>query len=143
MGYGTSIGVWCRAFRPASQFGNEVRAQLLPRARPLLRRTSFGQRRPVPLTTGGHSSNCGSASAISYQGALDPTKMCSPGRTRGSPSTIPNITSVIFPESVRTSGEPHFLQKHLARPGEDSYPSTNSTPDVHRNWSGLTLAHVA
>src|SRR5262249_8834762 len=33
--------------------GNEVRAQLLPRARPLQRRTSFRQRRPVPLTTGG------------------------------------------------------------------------------------------
>src|SRR5919198_3887615 len=92
---------------------------------------------------GGHSSNCGSASAISYQGALDPTKMCSPGRTPGSPSTVPNTTSVIFPESVLTSGEPHFLQKHLSLRGEDLYLSTKSTPDVHRNWSGLTCAHVA
>jgi hypothetical protein len=32
---------------------------------------------------GGHSSCCGSASTISYQGALKPTKMCSPGPTSG------------------------------------------------------------
>ena len=38
---------------PAPQFRNEVRAQLLPRTRPLRRRMSFRQRRPVPLTTGG------------------------------------------------------------------------------------------
>ena len=106
-------------------------------------RLQLEERSHQGLIPRGHSSNCGSASAISYQGALNPTKMCSPGRAPGSPSTVPNATSVTFPEWVATSGEPHFLQKHLSRPGEDSYPWTNSRPDVHRNWSGLTIPQVA
>lgn len=69
--------------------------------------------------------------------------MCSRGRTPGSPSTVPNTTSVTFPEWVATSGDPHLLQKHLSRPGEDLYPATDSPPAVHRNWSGLTNAQVA
>jgi hypothetical protein len=61
----------------------------------------------------------------------------------GSPSTVPNTSSEIFPESVATSGEPHLLQKHLSFQVKIRTRSTNPTRDVHRNWSGLTLAHVA
>lgn len=68
---------------------------------------------------GGHLSNCASPSVISYQGALEPTKMCSRGRTAGSPSTVPSTTSEIFPECDAANGDPHWLQKNRSRSGEE------------------------
>lgn len=80
---------------------------------------------------------------ISYQGALEPTKMCSRGRAPGSPSIVPTATSAIAPECALARGEPQRLQKHLVLPGEDSYSATKSSPDVHRNRSGLMIPQVA
>jgi hypothetical protein len=57
---------------------------------------------------GGHSSNWGRWSVISYQGAFEPTKIWASGRNPGSPVTVPSVTQLNFPPSATApKGEPH------------------------------------
>jgi hypothetical protein len=41
------------------------------------------------------------------------------------------------------SGDPQVRQKHLSRPGKDSYVCTRSSPDFHRNCLGSMIPQVA
>lgn len=66
---------------------------------------------------GDHSSNCGASSPMTFQLALDPTKIWPATRGPGSTSSVPAGTRTRSPPDRRCGvGEPHILQKKLPQP---------------------------
>jgi hypothetical protein len=92
---------------------------------------------------GGHSSNCMSSSVISYQGALDPTKMWATGRTPGSSSSVPSATPTLsgYEPNIPASGDPQRLQKYLKPPGDDSYFDRRFSPATQQNSDRFAVAY--
>jgi hypothetical protein len=56
---------------------------------------------------------------------------------------VANTTSVTRPPCEAASGDPHRRQKCRCFPGDDSYPATDSAPDVQRDRSGSMIPQVA
>src|SRR5258706_3669704 len=79
--------------------------------------------------SGGNSSKRGSASVISYQGALDATWRWTTGANSGSVSSVPAGMMTWSPCSSTTGMlEPQILQNARMLPGDDSKRSTRWNP---------------
>src|SRR5687767_2810394 len=69
--------------------------------------------------TGGYASNCSSESGMSYQGALEATKMWAKGRSPGSSSMLPTGRPTRPSHASPGVTDPQVVQNGRKKPGAD------------------------